>query len=797
MAAVTFAAVPSLQSADSFEDGDDSSAASDGEELEYLPVMSTKSSRRREAVSAESRRFSAEGYEPPVYPKSDEEKKLLYDLFRTSHDSKLHMLFSNVPKETLGQIVDAMFFKKIPSGENAIMQGAEGDYFYMVRSGSFDIFVQEEQQEGKKVFEAGPGFVFGELALLYNAQRTATITATEASEVWCLDREAFQHLVVGSFRHMFQQYVQFINAVDIFKELNEEQKAALAEVMHEEAFENDEVILEQGERDDKMFILREGKAVACIQGDQGEVEVMHYSEGDYFGEIALLFGEPRKASVYAVGACSCMYVSRATFNRILGPLQDLLKQNLERYSKYQDAIAKANEDEAKLEQGAEDLPVVHRKRQRKLTEVPLKGTMKHPDDSVKPTPRDEDQPLDLPTASSSSTASAPGDDAKKPTTLAEKVELDFENPHLVAPCEKFWSTTSHATVYGGVVRGQKFTDNKAIVSCGKARLASADDEDACAWQAPSRLKSTTDIAVVCQKGQKIPSDPTPNQDNYFVHHVGNVTMYGACDGHGPFGHLVSFRIVQSLPRLIEGSQHFGKDWPAAFREAFQAAEEELEAFALEHSVNIEASGAAGSVLVLEEQTVHIAHIGDARIMLGSWNRRDSHLIHGTRDHKPSLPEEKARLEAAGMEVREVDADNWRIFLPGKTFPGLTMSRCFGDTICKGVSREPEYSKFLMQPTDEWYAIIASDGIWEFIEAEECCTLTSKKLRLKGPRETAHFLTRTSRKRWHHICGDYCDDITCIVVQWNSNRKEEGFNHALTVKREGSVDAPAAAQAADS
>ena len=33
------------------------------------------------------------------------------------------------------------------------------------------------------------------------------------------------------------------------------------------------------------------------------------------------------------------------------------------------------------------------------------------------------------------------------------------------------------------------------------------------------------------------------QDNYFAHHVGPIGLYGVCDGHGPFGHLVSFRLV--------------------------------------------------------------------------------------------------------------------------------------------------------------------------------------------------------------------------------------------------------------
>jgi serine/threonine protein phosphatase PrpC len=219
------------------------------------------------------------------------------------------------------------------------------------------------------------------------------------------------------------------------------------------------------------------------------------------------------------------------------------------------------------------------------------------------------------------------------------------------------------------------------------------------------------------------------------------------------------------------------------KEAFLNAQQELEEFAAEQSINIEASGAAGSVMIFEEQTVHIAFIGDARIMLGSWNRRDSRLIFCSDDHKPGNPGERERLEAAGSEVREIDPGTHRIYLPGSTFPGLTMSRAFGDTACNGVLREPEYHKFLMQPSDEWYAIVASDGIWEFIEGDAAFTMTAKKLRLKGPRETNQFLLSASRKRWAHCCGDYCDDITSILIQWNSkDKKESDKNHAICVKR---------------
>ena len=55
-------------------------------------------------------------------------------------------------------------------------------------------------------------------------------------------------------------------------------------------------------------------------------------------------------------------------------------------------------------------------------------------------------------------------------------------------------------------------------------------------------------------------------------------MYGVCDGHGPFGHLVSFRLVQTIPYFLTKSEHFGKNWEEALKESFAKAQEDLEEF---------------------------------------------------------------------------------------------------------------------------------------------------------------------------------------------------------------------------
>ena len=59
--------------------------------------------------------------------------------------------------------------------------------------------------------------------------------------------------------------------------MTQDQICSLAEVLEEEEFDDDEAIVEQGEKDDKMFILRSGQAVACIAGEKGEIEVKQYS----------------------------------------------------------------------------------------------------------------------------------------------------------------------------------------------------------------------------------------------------------------------------------------------------------------------------------------------------------------------------------------------------------------------------------------------------------------------------------------------------------------------------------------
>jgi cAMP-dependent protein kinase regulator len=87
---------------------------------------------------------------------------------------------------------------------------------------------------------------------------------------------------------------------------------------------------------DKFYMMSEGSAVATkLQPDGSQKQVLEYSPGMYFGEKALLENEARAANVIAQSDVVCLSLDRETFIRLLGPLDAILKRNMEGYKNFQ------------------------------------------------------------------------------------------------------------------------------------------------------------------------------------------------------------------------------------------------------------------------------------------------------------------------------------------------------------------------------------------------------------------------------------------------------------------------------
>eukprot|EP00391_Amoebophrya_sp_Ameob2_P003627 CAMPEP_0179000332 /NCGR_PEP_ID=MMETSP0795-20121207/10607_1 /TAXON_ID=88552 /ORGANISM="Amoebophrya sp., Strain Ameob2" /LENGTH=1026 /DNA_ID=CAMNT_0020693305 /DNA_START=60 /DNA_END=3141 /DNA_ORIENTATION=- len=841
-----------FDSCDDMLSDDDDNMLSE-QEVERMRNLMTD---RRIGVSAE-KMTSAEmqNYEAPKFAKTETQRAELKSLIKRSKDGKMHMLFGLVSDGTLEKVVDAMEVVRVKKKEHVIRQGEEGDFFYIVQNGKFDIYVS-----GSKVFEAGPGFAFGELALLYNAPRSASIQASQDSEVWRLDRVAFRMLVVMAQEEKMREYVNFLQKVNIFETLSNHEVARLAEVVQEEDFEEDEAIIEQGAVDNSMFIVLSGSCVACIQKEgEEELEVMRYGPADYFGEIALLNATPRQASVYATESNTVLLmVDEPSFRRILGPVRDILKRKISLYQAYDDFLQKSDAEAEENIKNSGNKPTSSKQLEKKGPQVKKYRKIKAAEAENAKFRESLTVGGSSPTGGARGFTSTTLMQEKEPETLKEKIAADFRRPELVKVSSDFAIQEAAFSVISELKPNQTFKDNKPLkilistaaggfavssskgpsstspapvtsnVSVSKQPTTSPSKEEgqsvAYTYSAPSQLKGPTLSSVVIQKGQKHNFDPTPNQDNLFFHTLKNgLLLLGVCDGHGPFGHIVSLRVSQTLPHFLmklfeekkvkqddvtsaaetknatsstpQEDLHGGNqvqpvpssatpskdragyfDWESAFHQAFDKAMTDLREFANAHGMNFDVSGSTCSVLVLHEQKLHLGWVGDSNVLVASYNRHDSTEIFTTRVHAPEA--ERERIEQAGeAEVREIAEGSYRIYLKGTNVPGLTMSRAFGDFLLqgKGVTHLPDYKCLTMQPGDEWFSIVATDGIWEFLSSEEVVKFAAKKLRLKGVRETNKALIDSSRKRWAHVEGDYCDDIGSIVTMFNGKPLPENYS----------------------
>jgi CRP-like cAMP-binding protein len=105
----------------------------------------------------------------------------------------------------------------------------------------------------------GPGNSFGELALLYNTPRAATVKAEVPTELWVLERATYRAICRHYKSLRAVQYSAFLRKVPQLAGLSSREAAQLAEAMEEEAFSKDEVIIRQGEVGDYFYILVDGE----------------------------------------------------------------------------------------------------------------------------------------------------------------------------------------------------------------------------------------------------------------------------------------------------------------------------------------------------------------------------------------------------------------------------------------------------------------------------------------------------------------------------------------------------------
>ncbi|XP_015124662.1 cAMP-dependent protein kinase type II regulatory subunit [Diachasma alloeum] len=261
-----------------------------------------------------------------VHPKSDEQRQRLSESVRNI------LLFRALDKEQMTDVLDAMFEKNVEPGDFIIRQGDDGDNFYVIERGKFEVYVKGPTGADTLIHTYDNGGAFGELALLYNMPRAATIKAITKGTLWAMDRQTFRRIILKSAYNKRKMYEILLNKVPMLKSLQKYERMNLADALVSKPFSDGEQIIRQGDTADGMYFVEDGVVRITRINDNGrEVEINRVPAGGYLGELALVTHKPRAASAYAVGNVKLAFLDVEAFERLLGPCMELMKRNIEDY----------------------------------------------------------------------------------------------------------------------------------------------------------------------------------------------------------------------------------------------------------------------------------------------------------------------------------------------------------------------------------------------------------------------------------------------------------------------------------
>ena len=249
---------------------------------------------------------------PPVYQKGSAAESIITKALEAN------ILMRELSIEDRTTLMKAMDTVKFKPGQQIIKQGDEGDKFYVIGAGTCDITVK-----GKgSVMKASRGVAFGELALMFHQPRAATVTAEGDVVAWQVDDLTFKHILMNNWKPPVNKKTKacesFLTKVLgenlLFKELAPADRQVLMKAMQKVKFVEGEEIIKQGDKGDKFYVLESG---TCDITVKGKGSVMKASRGIAFGELALMFNQPRAATVTAEGDVVAWQVDAVTFKSFM------------------------------------------------------------------------------------------------------------------------------------------------------------------------------------------------------------------------------------------------------------------------------------------------------------------------------------------------------------------------------------------------------------------------------------------------------------------------------------------------
>ena len=244
-----------------------------------------------------------------------------------------HPLFSDLKPHDLAALVPLMELRMLPAGDVAIKQGDEGTSFFMLVRGAVKVSRNSNDGTHHHLATLGSGAFFGEMALLTDSPRAASVTCLHPTIVFELGQRGLEGLasrnpnvgeVLGTYTR--DRLLRNLLATSpFFRPLDADRRERLSRLFHSQVFREGEVVLGQGEQSDNLYVVLSGTVNVSQHEAAGEaLQVAELTCGDLFGEISMIQRCPTTATVTAATKSVVLFLTRGDFDANIAKFPEVL-----------------------------------------------------------------------------------------------------------------------------------------------------------------------------------------------------------------------------------------------------------------------------------------------------------------------------------------------------------------------------------------------------------------------------------------------------------------------------------------
>ncbi|XP_061673821.1 cGMP-dependent protein kinase 2 isoform X2 [Syngnathoides biaculeatus] len=218
-------------------------------------------------------------------------------------------------------MVECMYPCTYQQGDYVVQQGEHGNHLFVLADGKLDVF-----QQDALLSSMAPWTAFGELAILYNCTRTASVRAASRVHTWALERKAFQNIMRRTAETRHDQYRHFLRSVSLLANLPDDKLSKIVDCLEVEYYNKGDFVIREGEEGSTFYIIARGtvKVTQTTEDSKSPQIINTLHTGDYFGEKALISDDVRSANIIAdEDGVECLLMDRQTFDQTVGTFAEL------------------------------------------------------------------------------------------------------------------------------------------------------------------------------------------------------------------------------------------------------------------------------------------------------------------------------------------------------------------------------------------------------------------------------------------------------------------------------------------